>query len=78
MSDANNVSAGFPRVTAGHKWDLAPGGTMIVLGVILLLIGWITHISIISTVGTILLVVGLVLLLLGSAGRGIGGRRWYY
>jgi hypothetical protein len=51
---------------------------MIVLGVILLLIGWITHISIISTVGTILLVVGLVLLLLGSVGRGIGGRRWYY
>jgi hypothetical protein len=29
-------------------------------------------------VGTILLVVGLVLLLLGSVGRPIGGRRWYY
>ena len=51
---------------------------MIVLGVILLIIGWITGISILYTVGSILLVVGLVLLLLGSAGRGIGGRRWYY
>ncbi|HZZ49480.1 MAG TPA: DUF6131 family protein [Pseudonocardia sp.] len=51
---------------------------MIVLGVILLIIGWLTGISILYTVGAILLVVGLVLLLLGSVGRGIGGRRWYY
>ena len=51
---------------------------MIVLGVILLLIGWLTGISVLYTVGTILLVVGLVLLLLGSVGHGIGGRRWYY
>ncbi|WP_169736567.1 DUF6131 family protein [Pseudonocardia spinosispora] len=51
---------------------------MIVLGVILLLIGWLTGISILYTVGAILLVVGLVLLLLGSVGRGVGGRRWYF
>jgi hypothetical protein len=51
---------------------------MIVLGVILLLIGWVTGISILYTVGSILLVVGLVLLLLGSVGRGVGGRRWYF
>jgi hypothetical protein len=51
---------------------------MVVLGVILLIIGWLTGISIIYTVGGILLVVGLVLLLLGSVGHGIGGRRWYY
>ncbi|MDT7656915.1 MAG: hypothetical protein QOF38_1630 [Pseudonocardiales bacterium] len=51
---------------------------MIVLGVILLIIGWLTGISILYTVGSILLVVGLVLLLLGSVGRGVGGRRWYY
>jgi hypothetical protein len=51
---------------------------MIVLGVILLIIGWLTGISILYTVGAILLVVGLVLLLLGSVGHGIGGRRWYY
>jgi hypothetical protein len=48
---------------------------MIVLGVIVLIIGWLTHISILYTVGSILLVVGLVLLLLGAVGRGVGGRR---
>jgi FtsH-binding integral membrane protein len=54
---------------------------VIVLGVILLLIGWLTGISILYTVGGILLVVGLILLLLGGIGRGPGGpdgRRWYY
>ncbi|HEY0573140.1 MAG TPA: DUF6131 family protein [Pseudonocardia sp.] len=51
---------------------------MIVLGVILLIIGWLTGISILYTVGGILLVVGLILLLLGSVGRPVGGRRWYY
>lgn len=54
------------------------GNLMIVLGVIVLIIGWITHISILYTVGSILLVVGLVLLLLGGVGRGIGGRRHYF
>jgi Family of unknown function (DUF6131) len=51
---------------------------MIVLGVILLLLGWALGISIFYTIGVILLVVGLVLLLLGSVGRPVGGRRWYY
>jgi hypothetical protein len=51
---------------------------MIVLGVIILIIGWLTHISILYTIGSILLVVGLVLLLLGAVGRGIGGRRHYF
>ena len=51
---------------------------MIILGIILLLVGWLTHISIISTVGSILLVVGLILLLLGAVGRPLAGRKWYY
>lgn len=50
---------------------------MIVFGVILLLIGYLTGISILYTVGVILLVIGLVLLLLGFAGHEVGGRRWY-
>jgi hypothetical protein len=52
--------------------------SVIVLGVILLLIGWLTHISILYTIGSILVVVGLVLLLLGALGRGIGGRRHWF
>jgi hypothetical protein len=51
---------------------------MIALGVILLIIGWLTGISILYTVGAILLVVGLILLLLGSVGHPVAGRRWYY
>jgi len=51
---------------------------VIVLGVVLLLIGWLTGISILYTIGGILLIVGVVLLLLGTVGRGPGGRRWYY
>jgi hypothetical protein len=51
---------------------------MIVLGVILLLIGWLTGLSILYTIGVILLVIGLVLLLLGGVGRPVGGRSWWY
>lgn len=51
---------------------------MIVLGVILLLLGYLLGIGILSTIGIILLVVGVVLFLLGSTGRPIGGRRYWY
>lgn len=51
---------------------------MIVLGVILLVLGWLLGISILTTLGTILLVIGLVLLVLGAVGRPVGGRKWYY
>lgn len=51
---------------------------MIILGIVLLLIGWLTGIGILSTIGVILIVIGLVLLLLGAAGRPIGGRNnWW-
>jgi hypothetical protein len=51
---------------------------VIVLGIILLLLGFFLHVSILWTIGIIVLVVGLVLLLLGSMGRAVGGRRHYY
>ncbi|MEU7768273.1 DUF6131 family protein [Nocardia sp. NPDC049190] len=51
---------------------------MIVLGLVLLIIGWLLGISLLTTAGIILLVIGLVLLLAGSLGRPVGGRRWYY
>lgn len=41
---------------------------MIILGVILLLLGFLLKISLLYTIGVILLVVGLVLLLLGRTG----------
>jgi len=51
---------------------------VLVLGVVLLLIGWLTGISILTTVGIILLVVGAVLMLLGSVNRPVFGRRYWY
>ncbi len=51
---------------------------MIVLGVILLLIGYLADIGILVTIGAILLVVGAVLFILGSIGRPVGGRRYWY
>jgi hypothetical protein len=51
---------------------------MIVLGVILLIIGFITGLSILWTIGGILVVIGLILWILGSTGRKVGGRRHYW
>ncbi|MFD3457506.1 DUF6131 family protein [Streptomyces sp. NPDC058691] len=51
---------------------------MIVLGVILLIIGFLASISILWTIGIILVVIGLVLWVLGAMGHAIGGRRHYY
>jgi Family of unknown function (DUF6131) len=51
---------------------------MIVLGLILLIIGFLAKIAILWTIGIILLVIGLILLLLGMAGRTVGGRRHWY
>jgi len=49
---------------------------MIVLGVILLILGWVLGISILYTLGVILLVIGAVLFILGNTGH-YSGRRWY-
>ena len=51
---------------------------MIVLGLILLIIGFIASVPILWTIGIILVVVGVVFELLGSMGRAVGGRRHYY
>ena len=51
---------------------------MIVLGIVLLIIGFVAKIAILWTLGIIALLVGLILLLLGSVGRAVGGRRHYW
>jgi hypothetical protein len=51
---------------------------VIIIGLILLLIGFITGIAFVWTIGMIVLVVGLVLWLLGAMGHAVGGRRHYY
>ncbi|HET9079789.1 MAG TPA: DUF6131 family protein [Trebonia sp.] len=51
---------------------------MIILGIILLIIGFVAHIAILWTIGVAVLVVGLILALLGSVGHAVGGRRHYW
>jgi hypothetical protein len=51
---------------------------MIVLGLILLILGFLLGINILWTLGIILIVVGVILEILGSMGRAIGGRRHWY
>ncbi|QZT65879.1 hypothetical protein [Mycolicibacterium austroafricanum] len=52
--------------------------TMIILGIILLLIGYFTSLSILYTIGGILVVVGIVLWILGAVGRPVGGRKVWF
>ena len=51
---------------------------MIVLGIILLVIGFVAKIAILWTIGIVLLVIGAILALLGMARQEIGGRRHWY
>lgn len=51
---------------------------MIVLGVVLLIIGFIAKIPIIWTLGIIVLVIGAALVIAGALGRELGGRRHWY
>jgi len=51
---------------------------MIVFGILLLLIGFLAKIAIVWTLGIIVLIVGLILLLLGSTGRAVRGRKHYW
>ena len=51
---------------------------MIIVGLILLIIGFVAKISILYTIGIMLILVGLVLTLLGRAGRPVGGGAHYF
>ena len=51
---------------------------MIALGIILLILGYVLKVAVLPTIGVILLVIGAVLWVLGSVGRPVGGRRYWY
>ena len=54
------------------------GRVMIILGLILLLLGFVLAVPLLWTLGIIVLIIGLVLLIAGQAGRQIGGRAHYW
>ncbi|MEU3752617.1 DUF6131 family protein [Streptomyces olivoreticuli] len=51
---------------------------MLILGVILLVIGFLAGISILWTIGIVILVIGAILWVLGAVGHEVGGRRHYW
>jgi Family of unknown function (DUF6131) len=79
---ALSIRFGFALVWVETVYEnnrLSTGETlMIVLGLVLLLIGFILAVPILWTIGLILLVVGVVFELLGATGRAVGGRRHYF
>jgi hypothetical protein len=72
------------RVFAIHRYDGHVNSTyegahaMIILGIILLILGYVLPLSILSTIGWILIVIGAVLWLLGAIGRPVAGRRVWF
>jgi hypothetical protein len=52
---------------------------MIILGIILIVVGYVVpSLSILYTIGGILVVVGVILWILGAVGRPVGGRRYWF
>ena len=72
----NEVSAS--RAEPSRQQKASRRTSLIILGVILLIIGFVAKIAILWTLGIIVLVVGVILVLLGSMGRAVGGRRHYF
>ena len=70
-SDATN-DTGLTCCLRGYE------AVMIVVGIVLLLLGFLLGVPLLWTLGVIVLIVGVVLMLLGSTGRAVGGRRHYW
>jgi hypothetical protein len=51
---------------------------MIVLGVILIIVGFIIGIPVLYTIGIVLALAGVVMAILGGTGRRVGGRAHWY
>ena len=51
---------------------------MIILGVVLLVLGFVLHVQILWTIGLVLMVLGALLWVLGASGRAVGGRAHYW
>jgi hypothetical protein len=63
----------LPAAASGCKEPL-----VIILGIILLIIGFVAHIAILWTIGIIVVLIGVVLVVLGMVGHAVGGRKHYF
>jgi hypothetical protein len=51
---------------------------MIILGLVLLVLGFLLSIPVLWTIGLVLMVAGALLWILGATGRAVGGRSHYW
>ena len=72
FSGAARSTSVWARVSMGTHND------MIILGLVLMVLGFLLGIPILWTIGIVLVIVGAVLWLLGRSGRGVGGRAHYW
>jgi Flp pilus assembly protein TadB len=72
----SQVTGCLKRAIQGY--EKAKEDHMIVLGLILLILGWVLGIGILVTIGIILLIIGVVFLVLGQMGRAVGGRKYWF
>jgi hypothetical protein len=61
-----------------HTPVVGTSGAMILLGLLLLVLGFVFGIGILWTVGIVLILIGAVLWVLGSTDRAVAGRRHYW
>ncbi|MBO0865166.1 MAG: hypothetical protein J2P16_08860 [Mycobacterium sp.] len=61
-----------------HRTPCWNGEVMIVLGIILLILGFVFSLHILWVLGIILLVIGAVFWIMGSVGRPVAGRRYWF
>jgi len=54
------------------------GDTVIIFGIVLMIIGFLTSIAFLWSLGVLIVIIGLVLWVLGALGHAVGGRRHYY
>jgi uncharacterized membrane protein HdeD (DUF308 family) len=61
-----------------HGRPTVEGDAVIILGLILLVIGFLTGLSLLYYIGAILLILGVIFLILGRTGRPVGGRKVWF
>jgi cell division protein FtsW (lipid II flippase) len=71
-------TSGYSLLSQEKSTANKEAGTMIVLGVILLIVGFLLGIPILWTIGIVLAVVGAVFAILGGTGRRVGGRAHWF
>jgi hypothetical protein len=59
----------------GHD---VPGGSVVFIGIIIIIIGFVSKLVILWTIGIIAVVVGVILALLGTTKYAVGGRRHWF